>query len=378
MGSAGRICPMNFVNAAAQKFVSSGENVVGIEEYGDGIIHDTYLVRLDQLGKKFILQRLNVTVFAEPGKIMHNLKMVVRHIQDRRKLLGPQIEAGWQVLQLLSTTEAGDFYVDAAGHYWRAFGFISGARPLRNISGPESAREAGRAIGTFHLLTCDLDPDLLQETLPGFHDMEHYLRRYDRTAGRKKYGKAEEEFCRSFIQQRRDWSLVLARARRAKKLGRRVIHGDPKTSNIMVDSCSGKAVSVIDLDTVMPGLVLYDIGDSLRSCCNMIGEDAEYPREVSFSLQRFKAFLAGYVEAAGQLLTANDFEFLYDAVRLVPLELGLRFYTDFLAGNKYFKVKDGEQNLKRTVIQFRLVQSIERQEKELRSQIGRWRDRVLQ
>ena len=166
---------------------------------------------------------------------------------------------------------------------------------------------------------------------------------------------------------------MLEKARRQKRLRVRIIHGDPKINNIMVDRITRRAVSMIDLDTVMPGLVHYDIGDCLRSCCNTIGEESSDFSAVRFDLNRCEALLGGYTAAAHGCLTGLDFDFLFDAIRLIPFELGLRFYTDFLEGNVYFRAGHPDQNLERAVLQFRLVQSIEEQEKRLRTIIKEYR-----
>ena len=166
---------------------------------------------------------------------------------------------------------------------------------------------------------------------------------------------------------------MLENGRREKKLKEQVIHGDPKINNIMMDSLTGKAVSIIDLDTIMSGPVHYDIGDALRSCCNTAGEETADLDMVGFDLKHCKAFLAGYTGIAGRFLTGRDFDFFFDAVRLVPFELGLRFYTDFLEGNVYFRVRRQDQNLSRAMVQFKLVESIEQQEEKLRMLIEKYR-----
>ena len=152
----------------------------------------------------------------------------------------------------------------------------------------------------------------------------------------------------------------------------RIIHGDPKINNIMVDNTTGRAVSIIDLDTVMPGLVQYDIGDCLRSCCNTGGEDAPDISAVHFDIGLCRAVLSGYMEEAQRFLTESDLDYFFAAVRLIPFELGLRFYTDFLEGNAYFKVSSTSQNLDRAMAQFKLVQSIEEQEEGIREIIAEW------
>lgn len=351
---------------AAAQFINKGETVEVVERYGQGIIHDTCLVTL-RSNKRFILQRINDNVFTDPAAIMHNLKLVCEHINQQMGAGQSKIAGDWQMLQTIPAGEGSDFFVDADGSVWRALTFIDGAVPLERIAAPAEAREVGRALGFFHRLTSDLSPELLQNTLPGFHNIEQYLEHYDAAADRGKIPNDAEKFCHQFIAARRDWAPVLENALRSNKLRKRVIHGDPKINNIMIDRSTGRAVSIIDLDTVMAGLVHYDIGDCLRSCCNTVEEDSAALDAVKFDLERCEAVLAGYATAARDVLTENDLYFLFDAVRLIPFELGLRFYTDFLEGNAYFKVSRQNQNLERARVQFGLVESIENQEEEIRS-----------
>jgi Ser/Thr protein kinase RdoA (MazF antagonist) len=161
--------------------------------------------------------------------------------------------------------------------------------------------------------------------------------------------------------------------RRRKSDGRlplRIIHGDPKVSNVMIDKRTGLAVSIVDLDTVKPGLVLYDIGDSLRSCCNPLGEDPGVPEQVRFEPEFCRALLKGYFSASRDFLNEYESGFIYDSIRLLAFELGLRFFTDYLEGDVYFKVKDRQHNLRRALVQFRLVESIESQAQALRAIIS--------
>jgi Ser/Thr protein kinase RdoA (MazF antagonist) len=362
---------MSYVVQAAESFTGPGATISQVEEeYGQGIIHDTYLVKVNNGACRFILQRINKEVFADPGVIMHNLQVIYQHVQAEKERAGRQVDANWQMMHGLTTRDGRDFFSDADGGFWRALSFIGGAIPLTRISCLQDAREAGHALGTFHRLVSTLDPALLQATLPGFHNIIQYLEKYDTASGRDQGIAEPERYCRKFVECRRDWAPVLEYGRRENLLRVRVIHGDPKINNIMVSWTTGKAVSMIDLDTVMPGLVQYDIGDCLRSCCNTMGEEAHDLSGVCFDPQRCAAVLSGYTAAARGFLTGPDFDFFFDAIRLIPFELGLRFYTDFLEGNTYFKVSRRDQNLHRALVQFKLVESIEEQEERIREIIA--------
>jgi len=358
---------MKMALRAAGNFISTGETVTSIDKYGHGIIHDTYLVTFNNGAKRFILQRINTQVFANPESIMHNLVLVCEHIRDRMQLPGSRIDQAWQILQSIPARDGRDFFIAADGSFWRALLLIEGAVPLERIESPDDAREAGKALGIFQWLISDLNPGLLHDTFPGFHNIEQYLEKYDAVSEKERGISGPDKFCRQFVKDRRSWAPVLENARRTHVLKVRVIHGDPKSNNIMLDRVTGKAVSIIDLDTVMPGLVQYDLGDCLRSCCNNLGEDAEDFSAVRFDLECCRAALYGYAGTAKRFLTAADFDFLFDAIRLIPFELGLRFYTDFLEGNVYFKTSYQDQNRDRAVVQFKLVESIEQQEGEIRA-----------
>ena len=362
---------------AAENFVSQSEHVDGVEEYGRGNIHDTYLVRLEGQADGFILQRINIQVFKRPDLIMHNLRLVCEHVHDLARIAERRIDSSWKMLHIIPTRDDMDFFIDPEGGFWRALTFIHGARPLEKIASLDDAREAGRALGIFHHQVIDLNPECLQDTLPGFHNIELYISQYDQILSHKisRESSKVENFDRQFIGDRRSWAPVLENGRNQNKLQERIIHGDPKINNVMIDNQTGKAVSIIDLDTVKPGLVHYDIGDCLRSCCNIQGEEANDPDRVRFDVKRCEAVLSGYMSATGECLTAQDFDFLFDAIRLIPFELGLRFYTDYLEGSLYFKTSYPTQNLDRAMVQFRLVESIELQEDRIRAIIENFRQR---
>jgi len=366
---------MNMALQAAENFIGQDKSITSVEKYGKGIIHDTYLVELSGQADSFILQRINTQVFKQPELIMHNLRLVCEHVHDLKKLAGRGIDSGWKMLHIIPTRNNRDFFTDSGGGFWRALSFISGAEPLEKITNLDNASEVGRALGIFHLLTGNLNPALLHDILPGFHNIELYLSHYDQvlSSGIHREFTESEKFCRQFVEDRRSWAPVLENGRKHNKLQMRIIHGDPKINNVMVDSQTGKAVSIIDLDTIKPGLLLYDLGDCLRSCCNISGEESDDFDAVRFDLGRCEALLSGYMGEAYECLTAQDFDFFFDAIRLIPFELGLRFYTDYLEGNLYFKSSYSTQNLDRAVVQFRLVASIEQQEDKIRALVEKYR-----
>ncbi|MBM4273741.1 MAG: aminoglycoside phosphotransferase family protein [Deltaproteobacteria bacterium] len=358
--------------AAAAPFIPQGR-VIDIREYGSGNVHDTFLVTvgrahpaLDSIGDQhFILQRLNTRVFRRPEAVMGNMRTVTEQGLARNP---PDPGRRWELPRVLLTPEGRDLWVDPDGFFWRALSFIEGARTFDTIRDLDHAREVGWALGIFHRLLSDLPPDRLADTLPGFHETPGYLRRYDEVQAKHSYNRSPEaDYGISFIRARRAWASVLEDAKAQGKLHLRPIHGDPKINNFMMDTLTGQAVSLIDLDTVKPGLVHYDMGDCLRSGANLQGEETVDLEAVRFDSDICRAILQGYLSQAREFLTENDYEYLYDAIRVIAFELGLRFFTDYLEGNVYFKARHEEHNLARALVQFKLTESIESQETGIRA-----------
>jgi len=352
--------------AVARRFQVAGE-VVGVRPHGSGNINQTYLVTLEGRGTApLILQRLNTTVFRRPDLVMRNIRTVTEHARGR--LAGLAAGAGrWELPGIIATRDGRDFWAAPDGSVWRVLTYVEGARTFDTVAGLDHAREVGRALGIFHGLIADLPGDRLADTLPGFHVTPGYLRHYDGVrAASGAQPSVEIAHGIRFIEARRGWASVLEDAQRQGRLRRRPIHGDPKVNNVMVDTATGRAVSLIDLDTVQPGLLHYDLGDCLRSACNPAGEDAARLADVRFEPDICRAILQGYLPLAKGFLTEADRAYLYDAVRLIAFELGLRFFTDHLEGDVYFKVQARGHNLARAMVQFRLTESIEAQEREIR------------
>jgi Ser/Thr protein kinase RdoA (MazF antagonist) len=220
----------------------------------------------------------------------------------------------------------------------------------------------------FHNLISDLDPARLYDTLAGFHVTPGYLAHYERVLAETEMPiSSQVRYGMQIVAARSGWASVLEDALARGDLRLRPIHGDPKINNFMIDGETGRAISLVDLDTVKPGLVHYDIGDCLRSCCNPLGEETDRVDEVRFDLELCRAILEGYLSVAHRFLNEKDVAHIYDAVRLIAFELGLRFFTDYLEGDVYFKVQHQEQNLQRAFVQFKVMESIEAQEGAIRA-----------
>jgi Ser/Thr protein kinase RdoA (MazF antagonist) len=362
---------LEYLKAAAAQF-SPRASILEVREYGRGNINDTFLAVPDNPQEKpFILQRLNTRIFRQPELIMGNLRVVSEHLA--RRLQQDPLPAGrrWETPRVLPAANGRDYWTAPDGAWWRALSFVEGADTFDAIRNAGHAEEVGYALGRFHRLVSGLPPERLADTLPGFHITPLYLRHYDEVrAGIKGAGypsSPEVDYCLRFIEARRGLAGVLEEAKASGKLAVRVIHGDPKVNNVMLDAATGRAVALVDLDTVKPGLVHYDLGDCLRSGANLLGEETEAWETVHFDADLARALLKGYFCQARDFFTGPDYDFLYNAARLIAFELGLRFCTDYLEGNVYFKVGHPEHNLRRALVQFRLTESIEAQDRKLQS-----------
>lgn len=340
--------------------------VTSITPLGNGNVNDTYRVDTAS-GDCFVLQRLNTAVFPQPELVMANLIALAHHVKAK----GDQ--AGCQMPSPIHLRNGGECLLrQPDGSAWRLLTFIAGAHSLDVLENCAQAEQVGRGLGRFHALINDLPGNQLHDTLEGFHVTPLYLERYQNVLANSAVPPCpESEACQRFVEQRLDLVPVLENARQAGRLQLRPIHGDPKVNNVMLCQISGRAVALVDLDTVKPGLLHYDIGDCLRSACNPAGEESTDLEAVHFNLELAKAMLRGYLAEAGSCLSAADLDHLYDAIRLLPFELGLRFFTDHLTGNVYFKASHSRQNLDRARVQFRLTESIEAQEPALRALLAR-------
>jgi Ser/Thr protein kinase RdoA (MazF antagonist) len=350
--------------AIAQQFALSSQ-VTELREFGNGNINDTYLVTTDSSEEKhFVLQRINTHVFRQPKLIMKNMRAFTEHMRRRAR----EEECRWEMPRVIATLDDQDFYLDSDGGFWRAISFIHGAQSFHTVKDVHHAREVGHALGMFQYLIHDLPIDKLDDTLEGFHIMPRYLQNFDRVLSQNKFTtNAEVRYCLNFVHTRRDWAHILETAREQGKLPLRPVHGDPKVDNVMIETSTGNAISLVDLDTVKPGLIHYDIGDCMRSACNPLGEETDQWEAVSFDLEIGAAILEGYLAQARKFMIPADYEYLFDSIRLLTFELGLRFFTDYLAGNVYFKVKHAEHNLQRALVQFKLTESIEAHETDIRN-----------
>lgn len=344
---------------AAQHFVAPGA-LLKITSCGRGLIHSTFKVHARPPAQSpfiFILQRLNQYVFPCPDTVIKNVRTVTAHLAER----GSSVP-GLRFPQLMAGADGSPLYRDAEGGAWRALTFVEHSHSQDALANLGQARDIGLVLGHFHRLLADLDSQVLSDTLPGFHVAPGYLSHLD-AAWDRWMGTTSDalQFCKAFVESRRGVVPVLEDAKAAGVLPLRVMHGDPKINNFLFDTRSERVISLIDLDTVKPGLIHYDLGDCLRSACNHAGEDPAEHQRVQFDLPTARAILEGYFCAAGTFLSPPEYAYIPMAIRLIPLELGMRFLADYLTGNHYFRVQDPQHNLRRAQAQFQLVASIESQ-----------------
>jgi Ser/Thr protein kinase RdoA (MazF antagonist) len=350
--------PAEHLNDVVRRFSLPG--APACERYGSGLINDTWRCVVGGGGAthRYILQRINGAVFPRPDLVMENIETVTAHLRQRLERTGAALPDA-QVPIPLRTRDGRSFLRDAHGAYWRMFPFIEEGMVFDAIQGPAHAHEVGRCLGRFHALVADLPPDRMHDTLPGFHHTPAYLEdlraaaRSD-TAGRAADVRRELDL----VEARTADAAMLLAARDSGRIPVRVVHNDPKVNNIMIDRVTGRALCMLDLDTVKPGIVHFDFGDCVRSTANPAGEDAD-PGDVEFDGRCYEAIREGYLQEASDSLTSEERALLPLSVRIITFELGVRFLADHLRGDRYFRTVRSGQNLHRARVQFRLLERME-------------------
>lgn len=340
--------------AAAQAFRLAGPPRA-VERFGSGHIHDTFAVRCETPDgvKRHVLQRINARVFPEPLRVVENAVCVSEHLRRRLTARGRAGDAR-RALVWCATRAGGFAHRDAEGGIWRACELIEGTFTRDVAETPAQASAVARAFGEFLELASDLDPGSLAEVIPGFHDLAGYARRLEAAASRDPLGRLRE--CAADLAALRAAWAELAPARNAAAgLPRRVVHADCKINNVLLDVASGEGVCVIDLDTVMPGLLVDDFGQLARSAACAAAEDERELSRVRFDLTLFDALTRGFLEGCGGPITPAERGLLPLAGPLSALEHALRFLTDHLEGDVYFRVHRPAQNLDRARAQHRLL-----------------------
>ncbi len=328
---------------------------------GDGHINDTFAFTFDVNGeeKNYLVQELNTNVFRKPVELMNNVVGVTRHLYN--KVLSRGGDTGRECLFIINARDGKPFYIDSGNRFWRCFNYVNDAHSVQLVESPDVFKKAGKAFGTFQCLLSDYPIDGLVETIPNFHNTVSRFADFkkavkDNLSGRAANCADEIDF---IMKREKDCGVLVGMLERGE-LPVRVTHNDTKLNNVMFDNKTGEGICIVDLDTVMPGLSLYDFGDSIRFGASTAAEDEKDLDKVHFSPEYFKAYVEGYLETAGSTLTPGEIDNLAFSSKLMTLECGMRFLGDSLNGDTYFKTDYFDHNLVRCRTQLKLVDEMEK------------------
>jgi len=329
--------------------------------FGSGHIHDTFLIQTRGHDcPDYILQRINHAIFQDVPRLMENITRVTEHI--RRKIAAiPGADLDREVLTVVPTRDDRHFHQGSDGCFWRCYVFIDHQQSSDRVENPEHAFEAGKLFGRFISLLTDLPGPLLHETIPGFHNVEFHLRKFSEVLQAdpcRRAGKVAAEI--AFVKERAETMKLILRLGQTGRIPLRITHNDAKFNNILFDELGG-GLCIIDLDTVMSGYVHYDFGDAIRSGANQACEDELNLELVKLDIALFTGYAKGFLASLCGCLTEEETSHLAFSAKLFAFLIGLRFLSDFLSGDQYFKIKYPGHNLQRARVQFRLLESMERQ-----------------
>ena len=341
------------------------------EPWGSGHINDTFRATWGGNGeaRRYIHQRINDHVFPDPQAVMRNIAAVTCHVRAKLEAAGTD-DLDRRVLTLVPTRDGRDFHVDAEGHYWRTYLFVERSRSVDLMEGTGQAFEAGRAFGEFLVLLSDYDGPRLVETIRGFHDTPHRFANFVRALEADAHGRAAG--CRT------EASALLAMEKKAGAIAalhdrgllpERIVHNDTKLNNLLLDEETGEPLCVIDLDTVMPGYALHDFGDLVRTGAARATEDERDLSKVGVDASLYEALVRGYLSSAGPSLTKAEKEHLAAGAEIIVLENALRFLTDHLEGDVYFRIHRPGHNLDRCRTQLAFFHDLEERGDALRRRI---------
>ena len=347
--------------------------VCGIARYGQGHINDTFCITCcDPEGKttRFVLQGISSRAFPRPDALMENFVNLTSYL--RRIILEEGGDPDRETLSLIHTCDGKPYFRDANGKVWRLLPFVEDTECCE-LATPELFEASGRAFGRFQYMLRDYPAETLHETIERFHDTENRYAIFAAAveadkAGRAKFVQPEIDF----VEKRKADCSVVLQAQRDGVLPIRVTHNDAKLNNVLIDRESGEGICVIDLDTTMPGLAINDFGDSIRFGANHCREDEKDLSKVNFDLSLYEIFTRGFLEGAGGVLTPAELRYLPWGARLMTLECGIRFLTDYLNGDIYFHVSYPEQNLDRARTQFKLVRDMEQQFENMQGIVAKY------
>lgn len=352
-----------------------GGQLVGAVRYGSGHINDTFVVHTqpgEDPCRRFILQRISSAAFKHPDEVMANIVGVTSFLGEKIKEAGGN--PARETMSVWATKSGENFYTDSEGGAWRVYPFVEDTICLQKAETPELFAASARAFGKFQRMLKDYPADTLYETIPKFHDTEDRLAKLKAAVAADVMGRVKEVGPElKFVQEREADCSVALSALREGRLPLRVTHNDTKLNNILIDRESGEGICVIDLDTVMPGLAINDFGDSIRFGANHSAEDERDLTKVNFDLELFDVYAAGFLEGAGGALTETELDYLPWGAKLMTLECGIRFLTDYLEGDHYFRIHREGQNLDRCRTQFKLVSDMEAAWDDMKAVVDKYR-----
>ncbi len=358
--------PEKHLQEISRQFQIYGE-IQHAETFKIGHINETYSATYDQGGTRvrYIHQKINSHVFQNPPAVMKNLMRVTTHL--RRKLeLQDASDITRRSLILIPTRNGQSFYRNGNNEFWRTFVFVEGVQTFESVQSPEQALQAGRAFGEFQSLLVDLPGGRLIETIPNFHNTRKRFTALQQAIQKDHYNRAREAKAEiDFALAHENIVDVILDAMARGRIPERITHNDTKFNNVMLDMKTGEAMCVVDLDTVMPGCALYDFGDMVRTTTSPTLEDEKDLAKVTMQMPVFKKLAEGYFSNAGSFLTQAEKNLMAFSGKLITFEIGIRFLTDFLSGDTYFRIHRPGHNLDRSRTQFKLVESIEQQEKAM-------------
>ena len=335
---------------------------IGFKPVDNGHINDTYIVEYEKEDKTrlyYLLQRINTNVFKKPAELMENIIGVTEFLKKKIRAAGG--DEMRETLTVYPTKDGRSYFLSQDGSYWRLYNYVDNTYTLNGIEKAEDFKDAAVSFGNFQRMLADYPIETLYDTIPNFHNTVSRFADFkkaveDNISGRKE--NASEEI--DFILNREADCGILTGLLAKGEIPLRVTHNDTKLNNVLFDKDSHKGICVVDLDTVMPGLSLYDFGDSIRFGANTAAEDETDLTKVNINLEYYKAYVEGYLEAAGAALTENEIKYLSFSAKLLTLECGMRFLGDYLNGDTYFKIEYPEHNLVRARTQLKLVAKIEK------------------
>ncbi|MBX7143873.1 MAG: aminoglycoside phosphotransferase family protein [Oligoflexia bacterium] len=355
-----------------QGFAIKGQ-LCGLEPFKSGHINQTYrsVWREDGVEKRFIHQRINHDVFRDVELLMANIALVTEHLA--KAFAQGKGEPGERTLQLVPTRSRGSFLHDAQHGYWRTYVFVEGMENFDVCPDSVHAFQAARALGRFVALLRDIDIARIKEPILRFQDSRYRYEDFDAAIKQNKAGRiasVREEI--DFAETQRVLACTLIDSLRAGKIPLRLTHADPKFNNVLFDSATKQAACIVDLDTCMPGTILYDFGDLVRSTAVPAAEDERDLSKVHMSMEYFEALVKGYLEATYTFVTREEVELFAIAPRALAITLGVRFLTDYLNGDTYFRVHREGHNLDRARAQFQIARSMSAQESKMRELVQRY------